>query len=134
MLSIFAFSNSFSQAETAEKIYAEINGVVISYTEVNCQTNDAPAQKAYILSVENKNNYRINVSWDLVVWYNNVKQELNTADGENHHSINLEANQKIEGNCEQPFGALYIFKDFITYVSPTKLTKFELLNIKVETN
>ena len=49
-------------------------------------------------------------------------------------SVKLSGNQTIEGNCETPYGPLYIFKDFITYVSPTKLTRFELENLTVTNN
>lgn len=128
---IFCSIISFSTDSAKWTNYASISGVEVNYQEVDCYSNDAPAQKAYLIQVKNTNNYRVSISWDLYVWYNNVKQEMNVATGENHYNLTIEANQELVGNCDQPYGALYIFKDFITYVSPTKLTKFELANITV---
>ena len=123
---------AFSQETNDWSVYAKINGVEVSYMQVDCSAKDIPSQVAYIIKITNSSNTAVTVSWDLVVWYNNEKQEHNVKEGENHHEISLSAGESIQGDCEQPFGALYVFKDFITYVSPTKLTRFELENLKVE--
>lgn len=112
-------------------LYKEIEGVSIYFQETNCTTNDAPAQVAYIVKVVNTTGRSLSVSWDLAVWYNYVRQSEHISDGENHYTVDLAPNQTLVGDCNTPYGALYIFKDFITYVSPTKLTKFEFENIQV---
>ncbi|MBK9591517.1 MAG: hypothetical protein IPO32_08410 [Crocinitomicaceae bacterium] len=125
--------NSFSigQAQKEWTLYKSIQGVNVSFQEMSCSTNDAPAQVAYIIKFENTTNQSLTISWDLAVWYNNEKLSHDVSEGENHYVIDLLPNQTVLGDCSTPFGALYIFKDFITYVSPTKLTKFEFENLQV---
>lgn len=108
-----------------------LNGVTISSTEMDCDARNIPAQKAVILKVENSSNATVVVEWDLMIWYNDEPAVNNIADGENHYSIEIPANAFVEGTCDVPYGALYIFRDFITYQSDTKLTRFELQNLKV---
>jgi len=123
---------AFSQDETQTwKLYKSIDGVEIYTMESDCRTDNAPAQKGIIIKVVNTTGDKLKVEWDLSVWYNNEKQVRNVKDGENHYSVQLDPNQITQGSCEVPYGALYIFKDFITYVSPTKLTDFSLDNIRI---
>jgi hypothetical protein len=129
---IFAQMVAFTQVDEKSWIlYKSIEGVEIYTQEIDCRTNNAPAQKAIIVKVVNRNNQTVKVEWDLSVWYNYEKLVQNVKAGENHYSTDLTANQSVEGNCDAPYGAFYIFKDFITYVSPTKLTQFELENIRI---
>ncbi|MBK7128568.1 MAG: hypothetical protein IPM74_01120 [Crocinitomicaceae bacterium] len=121
---------SFSQ-EDNWILYKSVDGVNVYYKQTDCVTNDAPSQVAYIIKIENTLSVNISVEWDLAVWYNNQKQTEDIADGEEHYTIQVKSSETIEGDCTVPYGALYIFKDFITYVSPTKLTRFEFENIKV---
>lgn len=133
----FCFSvicTSFAQQENTWNLYSSVNGVSIYFQEVNCSTDQAPAQVAYILKVVNTTASACRISWDLAVWYNNEKLVHDVADGENHMTVEVGPNREVQGTCETPYGALYIFKDFITYVSPTKLTRFELENIQVAKN
>jgi hypothetical protein len=135
ILSIFIVVVNTAISQNSEwTIYKSLNGVDVLYKQVDCVTDQAPSQIAYIVKLENKTNNEVVVSWDLSVWYNNEKLSHDVADGENHYSVKVSANQSIQGNCETPSGPLYIFKDFITYVSPTKLTRFELENLTVINN
>lgn len=129
LLGISSFS--FSQDQKEWTLYKSIQGVNISFQETNCSSNEAPSQVAYIIKIENTTDLTLSVSWDLVVWYNYEKLSHDVSDGENHYTVDLSPNQTVTGECSTPFGALYIFKDFITYVSPTKLTKFEFENLQV---
>lgn len=121
----------FSQEQKEWTLYSSVNGVDIYFQETNCTTDAAPAQVAYIIKLVNTSQSNVRISWNLAVWYNNEKLTANVSEGENHYELDLTANQTLIGDCNTPFGALYIFKDFITYVSPTKLTRFELENITV---
>jgi len=122
----------FSQIDDNKWVlYKSIDGIEIYTQEINCFSNEAPAQKAIIIKVVNLNRDNCRIEWDLSVWYNSEKLVSNIKDGENHHSIDLNGNQSVLGSCDVPYGPLYIFKDFITYVSPTKLTNFELENILI---
>lgn len=135
ILALFILLVNSSISQNSEwTIYKSLNGVDVLYKQVDCVTDQAPSQIAYIVKLENKTNNEVVVSWDLSVWYNNEKLSHDVADGENHYSVKVSANQSIEGNCDTPYGPLYIFKDFITYVSPTKLTRFELENLTVINN
>lgn len=134
ILFLFAFSTSLS-GQTQEQrewiLYKSIEGIEIYFQETDCRTNDAPAQVAYIIKVVNTTGQNLNISWNLIVWYNNERLEKNVADDENHYKVRVDANQTVIGDCTVPYGALYIFKDFITYDSKTKLTRFELENIQI---
>lgn len=134
LFSVFIFLgiSAVSQDNQDWILYQSIGGVNVYYQEVNCNAKDIPSQVAYILKVENTNQGAVRVTWETVVWYNYEKQVTGVSEGENVFAFNLQGNASEVGSCEVPFGGLYIFKDFITYVSPTKLTKFELTNIKVE--
>lgn len=135
ILALFIVVVNTAISQTSEwTIYKSLNGVDVLYKQVDCVTDQAPSQIAYIVKLENKTNNEVVVSWDLSVWYNNEKLSHDVADGENHYSVKVSSNQSIQGNCETPYGPLYIFKDFITYVSPTKLTRFELENLTVINN
>ncbi|MBI3133201.1 MAG: hypothetical protein HYZ14_00855 [Bacteroidetes bacterium] len=127
----FFLPGIFAQQTNTWNLYSSVEGVEIYYQEVSCTTDQAPAQVAYILKVVNTTGSACRVSWDMEIWYNNEKLAHDVADGENHMTVDLEAKGQVAGTCDAPYGALYIFKDFITYVSPTKLTRFELENIRI---
>jgi hypothetical protein len=112
-------------------LYKSVDGIEIYTQEIDCHALNIPAQKAVLVRVVNTNNYSCSVDWDLAVWYNNERLSSQVGDGENHHSTSLKPGEAIEGSCENPYGAFYIFRDFITYISPTKLTRFELENLRI---
>lgn len=128
--SFLGLSFLFAQQETWT-LYQTVDGVSIYYKQSDCRTDGAPEHTAYIIKVVNTTNSPCQVSWDLSVWYNDEKVERNVKDGENHMVIDLPAKGEVQGDCQNPSGSLYVFKDFITYQSPTKLTRFELENITV---
>jgi len=131
LLCSFLVLSAAAQQTNSWSLYKATNGIEIYYQQVNCTTNNAPSQVAYILKVVNTTTIASRVSWDLKIWYNNEEVVHNVTEGENHMTVEVDANREVVGTCETPYGALYIFKDFITYVSPTKLTRFELENIQV---
>ena len=107
------------------------NGVNIYQKEADCIFNNAPDQKIYILKVENTNSTDVTVEWDLKVWYNDKCNNCDQDYNEHHHVIQVAANSSVEGKCELPKNSLEIFKDFLSYKAPTKLTKYELKNLQV---
>lgn len=120
-----------AQNEAEWTLYKSVDGVEIYYHQVDCAALNIPSQVAYILKVVNTTSNSVQVSWDLAVWYNYERLTQNIKEGENHYILDLNPNESLVGDCEVPYGALYVFKDFITYVSPTKLTRFELENLQV---
>lgn len=121
----------FSQTEDKWELYKSIDGIEIYSQEVNCMAKNIPNQVAIIFKVVNTTDKEIKIEWDLAVWYNGVEQTSKVRDGEKHYTIELGANEIVIGDCEVPYGALYIYKDFITYKTDTKLSNYELQNIKV---
>jgi hypothetical protein len=122
---------AFTQEQSKWTLYKTVEGVEIYTMEADCYPADIPSQKGILVKVVNTNSYRCSVVWDLAVWYNNEKQETGVRDGENRFTTTLDVNQEVQGSCDSPSGAFYIFKDFIVYDSPTKLTRFELENITI---
>ena len=113
------------------QLYASVDGVDIYTMESDCYPTNIPDQKGIIIKVVNNNNSSVKVEWDKVLWYNDELATNNQTDDENHYTVEIEKNSSREGDCEVPRGAFYIFSDFITFKSETKLTRFELQNIKV---
>ena len=130
-VTLFITTVSLSQNENNWELYNQTQGVQIYSQEVNCFAKNIPDQIAVLLKVVNTTGHRIRIEWDIAIWYNDIEVVNNISDGENHYSIELDANGLIIGDCEIPYGALYIYKDFITYKTDTKLSKFELQNITV---
>ena len=120
----------YSQTEDW-KFYTTQNGVNIYTKEIDCYAKNIPDQKAIIIKVENTTNKPLQLEWDRAIWYNDKLITDNISNGEEHMTIEIEGNSSIEGSCEKPNGPLYLYKDFITYQTDTKLTKFELQNIQV---
>ena len=134
LLFITGTATGLSQNETTSnnwESYAIVDGVEILSKETNCYATNVPDQIAVLLKIINPTNTGIVIEWDMVVWYNGDQATDNVADDENHFRIEVDANGTVEGDCSIPYGALYIYKDFITYKTPTKMSKFELQNIQV---
>lgn len=120
----------FSQNE-GWKLYTSQNGVNIYTKELDCYAKNIPDQKAIIIKVENTNDESLQLEWDRAIWYNEKLITDNISNGEEHMKVRVDGNSTIEGSCDKPNGPLYLYKDFITYQTDTKLTKFELQNIQV---
>jgi hypothetical protein len=133
ILVIFAFiiTNSVIAQVTDWKLYSAVDGVEIYTIETDCFAKNIPDQKAVIIKVVNTTNEDKTVEWDKVLWYNGEKITHDVGDDENHYSVTITKNATQEGSCDTPYGPFYIYKDFITYDAKSKLTKFELENIKV---
>lgn len=99
--------------------------------EIDCYASNIPDQKAIIIKIENTTDESLQLEWDRAIWYNDKLVTDNVKDGENHMIVRVNGNSSVEGSCDTPRGPLYLYKDFITYQTDTKLTKFELQNIQV---
>lgn len=137
MKSVFALiclslitSMSFGQ-EGEWTLYSTVDGVEVYTMEADCFATNIPNQKAVIVKVVNTTAQDITVEWDKAIWYNDEPVNANSTDDEMHYTVNVKQNSTQEGSCDTPRGPFYIYKDFITYQTETKLTKFELQNITV---
>lgn len=123
-------SMSFGQ-EGEWTLYSTVDGVEIYTTEADCFAKNIPDQKAIIVKVVNTTAQDITIEWDKAIWYNDEPVKTNITDDEMHYTVNVKQNSTQEGTCDTPYGPFYIYQDFITYKTETKLTKFELQNVKV---
>ncbi|MCB9222934.1 MAG: hypothetical protein R2780_13785 [Crocinitomicaceae bacterium] len=130
---LFAFSLTTAAVAqgTDWELYSTVDGVEIYTKESDCYAKNIPAQKAVIIKVVNTTNSKVKVEWDQVIWYNDKQVTKHVEEGENHFSVEVEKNDSQEGTCDTPYGPYYIYKDFITYDTDVKLSKFELQNIKI---
>ena len=130
-VSLIITTHTIYSQETGWTLYKKIEGINIYTSEVDCYAKNIPNQKAIIIKVENTTDKPIQIEWDRAIWYNDNLVTENIGDGENHMIINVPENSSMEGSCDKPRGPLYLYRDFITYQTDTKLTYFELQNIQV---
>ena len=131
IIALFVSGYTFCQ-ETEWELYTTVDGVEIYTKYADCHAKNIPDQKAVIIKVVNTTGSEVTIEWDRAIWYNDKRHDSsNASDGENHYTVTIPANGTKEGDCETPRGALYIYKDFITYETDVKLSRFELENIKV---
>lgn len=131
---LFTTGNLFAQTNDKNFQWTSlhsIDGVEIFQKELECRVQNIPNQIAHLLKVINNSNSTVRVEWDLAIWYNDELVSHNLSDGENHYSVELAPGESVEGTCEVPSGPLYIYKDFIDLKTSTKLTRFELQNLKI---
>lgn len=133
ILALFAITSGKAQQQNWE-LYASVKGVEIYTTHAECFPKNIPDQKGILIKVVNTTDKSWTVEWDKAIWYNNEPVKENVVDSEMHYVIEIGKNETKVGSCDEPRGALYIYEDFITYKSDTKLTRFELNNIKVSRN
>ncbi|MBD3637482.1 MAG: hypothetical protein HUJ25_09030 [Crocinitomicaceae bacterium] len=131
-LCAFLLSLSTLGQETEWQLYASVDGVDIYTKETDCNARNIPAQKAIIIKIVNTTDENLIVEWDRAIWYNGELVTENISDDENHIIVEIDKNSTQEGTCEVPRGALYLYKDFITYDTDTKLTNFELQNLTIK--
>ncbi|MBD3637484.1 MAG: hypothetical protein HUJ25_09040 [Crocinitomicaceae bacterium] len=124
----------YGQENSSWQLYSSVDGVEIYTMETDCYAQNIPDQKAILIKVVNTSSEDVRVEWDLLVWYNGELVKRDVSDKENHFTVEVRANSTEIGSCDVPRGALYIYKDFITYETDTKLTDFELKNIQVTSN
>jgi len=125
-------SISLSQNEGEWQLFKSVSGVDFYQKETDCTPDNIPSQKGVLIKIINTNEVSASISWELDVWYNDVQHKANIRDGENEYHFTLDSNEKVEGSCNVPNGALYIFKEFIVFKDDTKMTKFEFRNIKIQ--
>lgn len=120
---------SFSQNDWT--LYKNISGVNIYTKDADCYPKDGMPQTAVLFKFENTTSKDITIEWDTRVWYNGEENTKNVDDNERHYTLNLVANQTKEGDIDLSNNKLYLYKKFLNFENASKLTRFELENIKV---
>lgn len=138
LLMIFMSSALSSFGQTSEWVeYTTVSGVTIEYKNAECNSGNFENQNLVLLRFTNSNSNAVTVDWFTEIHRNNTCRNCGAANNpENIHTISLEANETIAGDCgdETMIKNRYVFDHFIELVpgmSDTKLTQFELKNIHV---
>ena len=124
---------SISMAQSNDwQLYKTVEGVEI-YTKLEeCLDNKLPDQRAVIIKVVNTQSADVTVDWDLMIWYSGKLITTEPQSPENHFSFTVTKNSSVEGSCDNPRGAFYIMKEWISLSNSRKLSRFELDNIQVK--
>ncbi|MFD1553930.1 hypothetical protein DNU06_14005 [Putridiphycobacter roseus] len=133
LLSI-SFQLSFAQTTNDWVLFHAENGVSFYKLEADCQPTNIPNQIGILIKIVNKNKQEITATWDLRLWYDNKEFTSNIADKENQLTVVIPKNEEILGNCDTPFGNLYILKRFTTFNNSATLTDFKFDNIRITIN
>ena len=120
-----------AQSNSEWALFNSVNGVNFYMITSDCSPENIPNQKGVLIKIVNSNSFKVKISWEVSIWYDGKEHKANIRDGENEYEIELNPNKSVSGSCEQPNGALYIFKEFTTFSNGAKMTKFEFNTITV---
>lgn len=110
-------------------LYKTEKGVQFFYKVTDCDDEkNGLYQNFVILKVVNTTNFDVKVSFKKEVWYNNECRTCDDYGNEFTTNLSLLSNSEKVGNCK---GELSIFSEFKDKPDVSKLSKFELVDIKV---
>ena len=125
------------------KCYAQNNwtlkqqkdGISIFTKEVFCDVNKGFSRDLVLFKMVNTNNFDVQVSFKINRWIDNVCLNCNSSSAEYYRHYNLQANQTIEGDC-QDFRAtklsLFVkFNDDNYLNTPKVLTNYTIENLQI---
>ena len=108
--------------------------VQISSQKVDCVDASKGTAKQYVvLTVWNKQEIPINVSFKKETWFDNKCSNCNSESPEYRVNLNLDANSAVRGSCATDNRELRIFSKMLELKNVRELTHYELKNIEVET-
>lgn len=120
--------------------YAKIDGVVIEYRFEGCNSSEEMGYhntNTVFFRLVNRNAKSVTVSWTTKLFFNGECSNCEKLErSEYQHSVELGSKETIEGNCDSRNSDISIPANFIIKypgMSDTKLTNFELINLRVET-
>ncbi len=109
------------------------SSVSIVYNKVNCYPKIGFDQEVLILTFQNFSDRNVKLSWHSILFYNGI---CKTCDYPEEYTFNLElnANEILNGNCEDLNPIFVVFSKFIDsgYKGNAKLTNIKLENLKIE--
>ncbi len=132
VLFCFFVLSGIAQVEDEWTIFNTENGVEFFMKYADCYPKDIPSQEGVIIKIVNTNNFQVEVSWDLRIWYDEEEHTQNIRDEENHIVVSIPKKGIINGSCENPQGSLYIFKKFIIFSGGSEMTHFDFDSISVK--
>lgn len=125
------------QAQTTNEkynweLYKESEGLMIFTKTVEFHDSIHDLHQEFILlKFENTTENTLIINWKTEIWYNNKCINCTSDFDEHKFSINIMANQTIEGNINSE-NDLKIFKRFLNYNNKSELTNFALANLTIE--
>lgn len=131
LITAFAFQG-LSQEEAEWTMFNNIEGVEFYHKETSCTPKNIPTQVGMLIKIINTNNYKIETSWNLRIWYDGTEQTTNIRDEENHITVELDKKSSISGSCDTPTGNFYIFKKFIIFSDGAKMSNFSFDEVTVK--
>jgi len=115
------------------ELYAN-NGVQISSQKKDCiNTANGTAIQYVMLTVWNKQENSINVSFKKEMWFDNKCSNCTAQSAEHTVTVNLEGNSVLRASCSTENRNLRIFSKMLELKNVRELTHYELKNIEIET-
>lgn len=131
-LTLIISLQGLSQTKDSWTLFNTIDGVEFYHKETSCTPKGIPSQVGLLIKIINTNNYRIESSWNLRIWYDGIEQTTNIRDEENHITIEIDKKASLTGTCDTPTGNLYIFKKFIIYTEGAEMSNFSFDEVTVK--
>jgi len=140
-IGLFANFPLFSQQVEFEKsdqwkFLLTTGNVNFFYKVAACHDDANSIHSEYVLlKLENISDQPIEISWDVLMYYNNKCWNCNNLGPEYHKVVQLDPGQTIEGKCFDKDKTLRIFSKFLDYKDrpESTLTNFKLINLQTKT-
>lgn len=118
------------------KVFYKDSSVQIDYRFDNCNLRyDGINKDEVYLKIQNLKNEKVEISWELVLNYNNRCYNCNRENDELKFNTILEPNQVLEGKCEEYNSfQLKIFSKFLNNETDTELKDFDIKYITTKTS
>lgn len=129
LLSFSALAQSQVEAKTHDLITKD--GIAIASALQNCDDLENGISKEFVfLSIYNDNSYPVELSFKKNTWFDGKCSNCTSTSSEHVVSIKIEAQGKIDGNCDEN-SDLRIFSKMLNLDKVRKLTNYELVDIEV---
>ena len=134
ILFLFVFSMK-SYAQNNWTLKQQKDGISIFTKEVFCDVNKGFSRDLVLFKMINTNNVDVQVSFKINRWIDNLCLNCNSNSSEYYISYDIQANQTIEGDCENFRSnnlSLFVkFNDDNYLNTPKVLTNYSIENLQI---
>ncbi|MCX7696550.1 MAG: hypothetical protein N2Z72_02515 [Bacteroidales bacterium] len=134
VLPFFAQKVEFDKTEQWKFLLTQ-NGVTFYYKVAACHDDVNNIHSEYVLlKIENTSDQLVQITWNVLLYYNNTCWNCATQNPEYVKTIRLEPGKSVEGKCfEKGDKTLRIFSKFLDYKDrpESTLTNFKIINIEI---
>lgn len=135
MLNFFAQQVEFDKTEQWKFLLTQ-NNVTFYYRVTACHDDANSIHSEYVLlKIENASDQPVQVSWTVLMYYNNMCWNCGKQDPEYIKTVQIDPGKSVEGRCfETGNKTLRIFSKFLDYKDrpESTLTNFKLVNIEIK--